>query len=74
MNQYLAENNITIYYVIQEAVVTQITDTTLISQLDAIYEHLQLQKGINNITVTPGDLAPYMKLSYKNYESNLTNE
>lgn len=71
---WLENHNIVFYGVLRTPTTTQITDTTLISQLDAIYEHLQLTKGINNITVTPGDLAPYIKLSYKNYESNLTNE
>jgi hypothetical protein len=62
--QLYADNNLTIYFVAEEPVITQITDTTLISQLDAIYEHFKLTKGINNITVTASDLAPYMKLSY----------
>lgn len=53
-----------LYYILATPVATQITDATLISQLDAIYEHLQLTKGTNNITVTASDLAPYMKLNY----------
>jgi hypothetical protein len=44
--------------------ITQITDETLIAQLNAIYEHFKLTKGINNITVTAEDLAPNMELSY----------
>ena len=52
----------TIYYV-GNAEYT-ITDETLISELDAIYEHLQLVKGTNNITITSSDLPPKMKLTY----------
>lgn len=46
--------------------ITQITDTTLIAQLEAIYNHLVLTKGINHITIsaTPQDLAPYVTLNY----------
>ena len=53
-----------LYYVLATPTSTQITDETLISQLDAIYEHLQLVKGTNNITVTAEDLAPNMQLTY----------
>ena len=60
----LSTNDITIIGRARTPTTTQITDETLISQLDAIYEHLQLVKGTNNITVTAEDLAPYMKLSY----------
>lgn len=60
------QNNIgtILYVVLQTPTTTQITNETLIAQLDAIYEHLQLVKGTNNITVTAEDLAPYMELSY----------
>lgn len=68
----LATTPLDIYYDMREGhnksglytIDVEITDETLIAQLDAIYEHLQLVKGTNNITVTAEDLAPYMKLSY----------
>ena len=61
---HITENPIELWYVSNSPTITQITDETLIAQLDAIYEHLQLVKGTNNITVTTSDLAPYMKLTY----------
>ena len=61
---FVDNNDVIIYYILATPIITQITDETLISQLDAIYEHLQLVKGTNNITVTAEDIAPYMELSY----------
>lgn len=58
------QNPLKTYMRLETPEAIQITDETLISQLDAIYEHLQLIKGINNITITASDLAPYMKLNY----------
>lgn len=52
------------FYTVKEQEHTQITDETLISQLDEIYEHFKLVKGSNHITVTAEDLAPKMKLTY----------
>ena len=60
----LSADDITIIGRAKTPTTTQITDTTLISQLDKIYEHLKLVKGTNNITVTAEDLAPYIKLTY----------
>lgn len=71
---FLQENNLDFYFVLATPTTTQITDTTLISQLDEIYEHLKLVKGTNNITVTAEDLAPYMKLTYmQDLKSKLDN-
>lgn len=61
---WLSTHKPTIYYEKYTPTSTQITDETLISQLDAIYEHLQLVKGTNHITVTAEDIAPYMDLTY----------
>lgn len=58
------EKSLSIYYGAETPTSTQITDETLISQLDEIYEHFKLVKGTNNITVTAEDLAPYMELTY----------
>ena len=65
MLKYLQQNNLILYYVVTTPTTTQITDETLISQLDEIYEQLKLVKGTNNITVTAEDLAPYIELTYK---------
>ena len=63
-----------LYYILATPTTTQITDETLISQLDEIYEHLKLAKGTNNITVTAEDIAPYMELSYmQDIKSKLDN-
>lgn len=59
-----AQKNLIIYYVVETPTTTQITDTTLIEQLENIYNKIKLTKGINHITVTASDLAPYMELSY----------
>lgn len=61
---FVGSNDIIIYYILGTPITTQITDETLIAQLDEIYEHLKLVKGTNNITVTASDLKPYMELSY----------
>ena len=61
---YMKSINPIIAYILTTPIITQITDETLISQLDAIYEHLQLVKGTNIATITASDLAPYMKLTY----------
>lgn len=61
---WLSNYNVTLYYPILPTTTTQITDETLISQLEAIYNHLALVKGTNHITITPSDLAPYVTLNY----------
>ena len=61
---FVDNNDVIIYYILAIPIITQITDETLISQLDAIYEHLQLVKGTNIATITASDLAPNMQLSY----------
>lgn len=60
----LQENNLEFYFVLATPNITQITDETLIAQLEAIYNHLALVKGTNHITITPSDLAPYVTLNY----------
>ena len=67
---WLISHNVIVYYILNTPAITQITNTTLISQLETIYNHLQTTKGINNIVVTASDLAPYMKLNYKKLETN----
>jgi hypothetical protein len=63
-DDYMKSINPIIAYILTTPIITQITDETLISQLDAIYEHLQLVKGTNIATITASDLAPNMQLSY----------
>lgn len=47
--EWLANNNIIIYYPLAESIEEEITDTTLIEQLNAL-NNMKLFKGINNIT------------------------
>lgn len=61
---WLSTHNTAVYYVLQTPTSTQITDETLIAQLEVIYNHLALVKGTNHITITPSDLAPYVTLNY----------
>lgn len=63
-DDYMKSINPIIAYILTTPIITPITDETLISQLDAIYEHLQLVKGTNIATITASDLAPNMQLSY----------
>ena len=71
---YFREHPLDIYLPYINAKNIQITDETLIAQLDEIYEHLKLVKGTNNITVTAEDLAPYMQLTYmQDLKSKLDN-
>ena len=53
-----------IYYGAETPTSTQITDETLIAQLETIYNKIALVKGVNHITITPSDLAPYVTLNY----------
>ena len=47
VNSYLTGNNITVYYQLEEPVNTEITDTTLISQLEAINNALSYEEQTN---------------------------
>ena len=62
---WLGSNNVTVYYVLAESTTTEITETNLISQLEAIY-NAKLQSGTNEITQTNADLPFY--LSFRYYE------
>lgn len=53
-----------VFYTKLEQEPIEITDETLIAQLEAIYNHLALVKGTNHITITPSDLEPYVTLNY----------
>ncbi len=49
---WLSTNNVTIYYALETPTDIQITDTTLISQLNDIYENAQSYNGTTNVTST----------------------
>ena len=56
---WLSTHNITVYYALATPTVTEITDTTLIEQLDDIYYTAMSYKGQTNISQTPND-APFV--------------
>lgn len=62
---FIDSNDVYIYYVLEAAVNVQITDATLISQLEAL-NSAQLPKPIANITVsaTGTNLTPYLTIAY----------
>ena len=59
---WLSAHNITTYYVLLNPVTTEITDTTLISQLEALYNATIYP--ITNINTDTGNLLPYIDLHY----------
>ena len=60
---WLAENKPIVYYVLPTSETSEITETNLISQLEAIY-NAKLQSGNNTITQTPSDLPFYLNFQY----------
>lgn len=57
------KNNVSFYHVLATSTTTEITETTLLSQLEAIY-NAKLQSGTNEITQTPSDLPFYLNFRY----------
>lgn len=60
MKTWLNTNNLTLYYILNEATNTPIEDTDLIEQLNSI----ELLNGLNNISVTSSDLPALLNLHY----------
>lgn len=60
---FLGNNKPSIYYILATPIATEITDTTLINQLNS----LVLLNGVNNITVTSGDIPGVIVIHY-NYQ------
>ena len=60
---YLSSNNMYVYYILSTTTDTEITDTTLKAQLNALYT-AQLNSGINNINTETNNLLPYINLKY----------
>lgn len=57
------KNNVSFYHVLATSTTTEITETNLINQLEAIY-NAKLQSGTNTITQTPSDLPFYLNFQY----------
>lgn len=64
INTYLASNNIIIYYVLATPTTTEITDTTLVSQLDALINSTTY-KTTTNITIDTTNQKPTLTLIYR---------
>jgi len=72
VNSWLEEVKPDLYYLITPTT-TKITDTTLISQLNALYK-AKTYKNTTNITTTGSDLQPILKLTYKQDLQTLFNK
>lgn len=64
---WLSTHNTIVYYVLETPTTTEITDSELISQLNAI----ELLEGLNNISITSNDLTGKLKLTYYNDEFDI---
>ena len=64
LKTWLSNNNLTVYIALNTPTTTQITDTTLIEQLETIYNKIATVKGTNHVTITATDIAPYITLNY----------
>lgn len=64
VNNYLAQNNIIIYFVMSQPTYTKITDTTLISQLEALRK-AKWFKGVNRFWTETENLEPMLEGTYK---------
>jgi hypothetical protein len=52
LKSWLSQNNIKVYFELATPTTTQITDTTLVSQLENIYQNAQSYNGTTNVTQT----------------------
>ena len=64
VNNYLAQNNIITYFVMAQPTYTKITDTTLISQLEALNK-ARWFKGVNHWWTETNNLEPVLKGTYR---------
>ena len=69
INAYIRANNFYAYYILATPTETQITDTTLINQLNDLYNKAKTYQGVTHITQTNEDMPFILTLDYK--KSNL---
>ena len=70
---WLSNNNVTLYYILATPTTTEITDTTLTNQLEALI-NAETYKNITHIDTTGEDLAPNVQVVYrKDLETVLNN-
>lgn len=62
---WLASNNLIVYYQLAESIDTQITDTTLVQQLNDLYDKLKTYQGVTHITQSNAEIPFILKLNYK---------
>ena len=68
-----AANNLTIYYALATPTDTEITNATLIAQLDALLNNARTYAGVNNIfTVTPSEQGTLEIGYYTKYDLKIT--
>ena len=67
LETWLSTHNTLVYYVLATPTDTEITDTTLLEQLENLNK-MTLYEGINNIPILPNDLVPTLKLHYNYVE------
>ena len=53
---FLSNNNVKFYYGLNTPITTQITDTTLVTQLENLYQNAQSYNGTTNVTQTNAEL------------------
>lgn len=71
--QYLSTHNLTVYYVLATPIEEEITDTTLLSQLNALYE-LQTFKNVTNMYTTTQNELPTLNVTYRKDLQTLTDK
>jgi len=70
---WLSTHNVTLYYLLQTPIEEEITDETLINELEELLK-IRTYYGQTNVTVEAEDLAPYMTLNYKKSNRALRSE
>ena len=62
---WLSTHNTDVYYAMATPTYTEITDSTLLTQLNNLWNNLKTYKNITNIAITGGDIAGELNLTYK---------
>lgn len=63
VNNFLSENNMTVYYILATAIDEEITDTTLIKQLNNISNNIRTFEGSTNISSTSAGANPIINIT-----------
>ncbi len=60
---WLSQNNVTVLYPIAQPITTEVTDSTILTELKKLME-MRTYDGLTNISVTGTDLTPDIKVKY----------